>query len=87
MNSDTYQYRITVNGTQSEITDYDTLTPRWTRIAELYDSRGGIDAVLERRLITTTHIYKFGVDPVSYINLPGTDVVVCPWEVIAAMVG
>lgn len=81
-----HQYRITVNGSQSDITnDYASITERWSRIAERLEARGGV-AVLETRLVTDRDIMALVVDPRGYIQVNdenGNPITVCPWHDLA----
>lgn len=73
-----YQYRITVNESQGPIVDK-CPSEQWAKIAERWDFRGGIRALLERRLITDTDILPLlGGKPDGYIVLG--EMVICPWE-------
>lgn len=78
-----YQYRITVNGNVGAILN-NYPSEEWTKIANIFEERG-INATLERRLITDTGILEFfgGELPQGYMRLK--DKVVCNWEVLAEM--
>jgi hypothetical protein len=77
-----YQYRITVNGTQSEIADsLEALSGRWTHIHEIAESRGGISAVLEERYICTPYILPMLTDTSRWLQLD-ENTVVGPWDII-----
>jgi len=76
--SKTYsQYRITVNGTQSAITD-EYPGARWEYLAELSDNRA-IEATFERRLVAPWHP---GIEQL-YPGLRCDDLYISRWGVIA----
>jgi hypothetical protein len=74
-----YQYKITVNGNQGNITDIYPYK-QWSRITIVEDERG-INAKFERRLITDTEILNMVENTKGYIKIG--DKVVCPWVTIA----
>ena len=74
-----YQYRITVNGSVSPITDNLPET-QWAKVCETSEQRGYY-AKLERRLICDKSILQMLADPTGYIELD--DCVVCPWDILA----
>ncbi|HHX70981.1 MAG TPA: hypothetical protein GX708_23395 [Gallicola sp.] len=77
---DQYQYRITVNQQQGNILDFFP-NEQWQRITEIENQRG-IDAKLERRLITDTSIFPLLTDPSGYMRL-NNNIIVSPWQTIA----
>lgn len=77
------QYRMRVNDTWSEITsDYTSISERWELCGEIAESRGGIDAVLERRdVFEAAYPSLWHCD--GFIILG--DKAVGQWEIIAEM--
>ena len=78
---DRYQYRITLNNTQSPITD-EYPGDQWKQIAEHQEERG-YHAILEERLITDESILPLLTNPAGYLKLK--NMVVCPWQVMAEL--
>lgn len=78
---DYYQYRITVNNSQGQITD-NYPGDQWSNIAGVQEDRG-IHAILERRLITDETILPMLTNSKGYLKLK--DKVICPWEIIAEL--
>jgi hypothetical protein len=78
---DRYQYRITLNNTQSPITD-NYPGDQWSQIAENQQERG-YHAILERRLITDESILPLLTNSTGYIKLK--DKVISPFTIIAEL--
>lgn len=74
------QYRITVNGSQGEITDHID-NQRWEKICDVCEDRG-LYAKLERRLITDKTILQMIEDKTGYMELD-ENTVICPWDILA----
>jgi hypothetical protein len=72
-----YQYRITVNGTQSPIGAY---PENWGFVADQIEARGGY-AKLERRLVTDKSFLDFQPDNVMVLG----DKVVTHWRILAEL--
>lgn len=79
-----YQYRITVNAAQSEITGA-LPSQQWAKIANVWNARSGIRARLESRLIASPAILRLIPDAEKRGYFEIDDVVVCPWETIAEL--
>jgi len=79
---DRYQYRITLNNTQSPITD-DYPGDQWSKIAEHQEERG-YHAILERRLITDESILPLLINTKGYLKLKN-NIVLCPFEIMAEL--
>lgn len=77
-----YQYRITIDGNRGSIAD---MYPgnEWSYMADIIEERG-INATLERRLITDKTILDLIEDTTGYITIK--DLVICPWETIAELI-
>lgn len=76
-----YQYRITVDGAPSPITNAYP-GQRWAAIADTCEERG-LPATFERRLVTDPDILDLVSDTAGYIKLGNR--VACPWETIAVL--
>jgi hypothetical protein len=78
--TDHYDYRMTVNGTQTIVPD----TASWNDKAWYMEERA-MQATLERRLVTDERMLDFWPDglPKGWMHFPAKNIVVCAWEVIA----
>jgi len=78
--ADHYEYRITVNETQTIIPDASV----WNEKAWYMEERG-YNAQLQRRLVTDERMLEYWVDglPKGWMHLKNKNIVISPWEVIA----
>jgi len=76
-----YYYKISVNGTESdESDDYDSISERWSNLANVLEGRGG-HAVLYRRSVHDKSILRLLADSSQWIVID--DLAISPYEVFA----
>ena len=76
-----YYYKISVNGTESdESDDYDSISDRWSNLANVLEGRGG-HAVLYRRSVHDKSILRLLADSSRWIVID--DLAISPYEVFA----
>ena len=76
-----YYYKISVNGTESdESDDYDSISERWSNLANVLEGRGG-HAVLYRRSVHDKSILRLLAD--SSLWMVVDDLAISPYEVFA----
>ena len=76
-----YYYKIAVNGTESEESnDYDSVSDRWSNIANVLEGRGG-HAVLYRRSVHGKSILGLLADPSKWLVVG--NIAISPYEVFA----
>ena len=81
-----YQYRITISDAQGRIESYAECASHWERIVDPVQERG-YQAKMERRLITDTDILPLLTGKTGWIVDTDENLVVSPWEVLAAVEG
>ena len=76
-------YKINVNGTESEESDdYDSISTRWSHIADVLEGRGG-HAILYKRSAHDISILELLASHNDWTIIG--DIAISPWEVFAEL--
>ena len=78
-----YLYKLNVNGTESDETrDYQSVSDRWSKIADTLEGRGG-NAKWMRRAICSNDIIRLLTRPEKWMVIGEN--AIGPWEIFAEL--